>query len=118
MSEELFAKIYVDEGMPKILAKQLRKKGSDIVRAEELGNTCLSDAEQLNIALNLGRVLLSDDKCTFIKDSRALEIDHCGIIILTRQVSKQDAVLIAEEVDKKFLNRYAKDEWKNLIVHL
>lgn len=117
-NELLFTKAYLDEGMPKLLLKTIKEHGFDVLRAEDMGNSGFTDEQQLQIAINLERTFITDDKKTFISDSGALLVNHFGIIIITKQISKQDAVHMAKEIIGNYLNRYAKDEWKNLIVKL
>ncbi len=55
-------KFYTDTHIPKQVAIQLRNKGVDIVRSEEVGMAEASDAEHLAYSTSEGRVLVSVDR--------------------------------------------------------
>ncbi len=87
MSEELFTRCYVEEGISAVFTKILRENGFIVNTAEELKKCGKSDEEHLDIAIGLESTLITTDKRTFIDDSNALHKNHFGIIILTTQVA-------------------------------
>lgn len=119
MSEELFACCYVEEGISPVFVEVLRKNGFIVKTAEELDARGKSDSEHLDIAIGLKSTLITVDKRTFLVDSKAEDRKHFGIILITRQFGDANANSAAEQVIKKFLNVYTKDEWaQGMIVKL
>lgn len=53
--------LYMDVHIPKAITNGLRLRGVDVLTAQEDGTITLSDAELLNRATELGRVLYSHD---------------------------------------------------------
>jgi len=78
MSSEIFAKCYVDEHVGSIFVNALRKKGFDVKTPAELDSIGFSDESHLQIAIRLERVLITLDKRTFLKHSKAREQKHWG----------------------------------------
>ena len=54
---------YFDENMDGRIAEQLRKRGIDVLRAEDVGRAGkgIPDSEQLAYAANVGRVIVTRD---------------------------------------------------------
>ena len=115
---ELFTSCYVEEGISNVFVQVLRKKGFVVKTAEELNTIGASDYEHLSTAIDLKSTLITDDKKTFLIDSKATSREHYGIIIVSKQFSKTRAASAAKLAIDKYLNRYTKDEWKKLIVYL
>lgn len=114
----LFARIYVDEDVSKVIVKLLRDKGFDAISASEIGNINLSDAQQLAAAVNMGRVIVTTNKRNFIIDSRARNIDHFGIIVVTSQYRIPSLNKLVNRIIDVYLNRYTADEFKNAVFYL
>jgi predicted nuclease of predicted toxin-antitoxin system len=77
-------RFYLDEDLPPRLAGMLRRQGIDAVSAHELGNTQLTDREQLEQALRQGRCLETANARDFIVIGRAAiadETPHAGIVL-------------------------------------
>lgn len=55
-------KLYTDGHIPKQVAIQLRNRGVDIVRCEEVGLKNASDVDHLTFAAHEGRALISIDR--------------------------------------------------------
>ena len=53
-------RLYLDEDVDLSLAKALRQKGVDVLTTQEAGKRRLSDAEQLEFAVNAGRAILRE----------------------------------------------------------
>lgn len=117
--DELFAKIYVDEDISPILSLILRNKGFNTISCHDLNNFGLNDQQQLAIAINLKRALITYNKENFLQDSGALNINHFGIIIVTRQHRNRSSLnRLADEIIKRYLNRYAHDEFINAVFYI
>lgn len=77
-------KFYFDTHIAKAVAVQLRLKGVDVVRCEEIGMAEASDDEHLNYATAEGRVMVSLDS-DFVSLHHEWMVDnrsHCGIMRL------------------------------------
>lgn len=115
---ELFAKVYVDENISKVIAKLLRNNDFDAISASEIGNINLSDAQQLAAAVNMKRVIITSDKRNFLVNSKAKERNHFGIIIVTKQYNIPSLNKLVEKIISKYLNRYTTDEFKNVVFYV
>ncbi len=118
MSEDIFASCYVDEGISSIFIQTLRKKGFNVRTATELQNIGFSDKEQLDFSISLKSLFITKDKRTFLQDSHALAVSHFGIIIIPKSFSRDQSYATALVLIEKYLNRYTKDELKNMILYL
>lgn len=77
-------KLYLDEDVDISLAKALQQKGIDVLTTQEAGKKRLSDAEQLEFAVNTKRILLTHNKRDFIllhKNYIFEGREHHGIIL-------------------------------------
>ena len=76
---------YFDEHMHPDIAKQLRKRGIDVLTTQAAGraNQKVDDADQLTYATSLGRTLVTEEKREFPTLHQKLQ--HAGIIILQRK---------------------------------
>jgi len=54
-------KFYFDEQVPAAVCKSLRRRGIDVLTAQELGRGGLADDAQLTFALQEGRVMVTFD---------------------------------------------------------
>ena len=59
MAEQL--KFYLDEHVPRAVAEGLRRRGIDVLRAQEAGMLEAADEEHLALALREGRVVVTQD---------------------------------------------------------
>jgi hypothetical protein len=74
---------------------------------------------KLLIAIKLKRLIISNDKNTFLNNSKANSKDHFGIILITRQHTTITSInKLTNDLINKYLNKYTADEFKNLIVYL
>jgi predicted nuclease of predicted toxin-antitoxin system len=77
-------KFYLDEDLAPQIAERLRKMGLDAVSALEVGNSQLSDREQLRFAAEHGRCLVTRNARHFVllahKAIRHQE-PHAGIVL-------------------------------------
>src|SRR5690349_9743411 len=70
-------KFYLDENVPRAVAEGLRRRGVDVLTVQEVGNSGLSDREQLTFAFTEAHVLVTMDS-DFLKF--AIEgVPHAGI---------------------------------------
>jgi predicted nuclease of predicted toxin-antitoxin system len=77
-------RFYLDEDLPPRLAQILRRQGIDAVSAHELGNTQLTDREQLDRAMRQGRCLITANARDFIvigREALATGAPHAGIVL-------------------------------------
>lgn len=117
--DELFAKVYTDENITPFLSKVLRNKGFDCVSAHELKNRGLRDEQQLAAAVSMRRILITKDKNNFMKDSKALTINHFGIILVTKQYNNPSSLnKLAEKIINQYLNKYTSDEFINCVFYI
>ena len=76
-------KLYLDEAVPVVLARQLRLRGFDVLTTQEAGRLGSSDPEQLEFAAAEGRVIVSYDH-DFYELGRIWFLEgrqHSGIVI-------------------------------------
>lgn len=55
-------RFYFDVHVPEAAASQLRRRGVEVLRVQDIGAERLSDPEHLERALNLGRMLVTQDQ--------------------------------------------------------
>jgi predicted nuclease of predicted toxin-antitoxin system len=77
-------KFYTDTHIAKAVATQLRNRGIDIIRCEEVGLADAKDEEHLEFATSQKRVLVShdDDFVVLHHQWQAREKKHAGIMLL------------------------------------
>jgi predicted nuclease of predicted toxin-antitoxin system len=81
-------KFYTDTHVPKQVALQLRLRGVDIVRCEDVGLKLADDEEHLIFATQNGRTVISQDydfhtiHTRWINEGR----NHCGILKISRNI--------------------------------
>jgi len=93
-------KFYLDTHLAKAIAEQLRSKGVDVVRAEDVGMATASDEEHLQYATSNGYVVISQDAdfaeihVRWVEDGRS----HGGIMKIPRylQGEAQISFLVKE----------------------
>ncbi len=112
-------KLYLDEDVDISLAKALQQKGIDVFTTQEAGKKRLSDAEQLEFAVNTKRTLLTHNKRDFIllhKNYILKGREHYGIVLsdqrpigeMLRGLSKLIFSLTAEQMKnhREFLSNW------------
>lgn len=108
---ELYAKLYLDEDVHKVVARGLRMRGYDVVSAHEVKQIGLSDAEQLAYAISEGRAMVTFNVADYIKlhnNYLASGKRHYGIILSEQRSVGEMIRRLAE-----FLNRFPADEVGN-----
>lgn len=83
-------KFYLDEHVPRALAEGLRRRGVDVLTVQEAGNSGLSDHEQLNFALEEGRVVVTMDS-DFLRLA-VQSLPHAGIAYASPRKSIGDLI--------------------------
>jgi predicted nuclease of predicted toxin-antitoxin system len=85
-------KFYTDSHVAKAIAVQLRSRGVDIVRCQDVGMGDADDAEHLEYATGQGRAVITGDEDFLTLDAqwRSSGRNHTGIIYL--QPHKKDAI--------------------------
>jgi predicted nuclease of predicted toxin-antitoxin system len=76
-------KLYLDEDVNPLLARDLRRRGYDAVSASEGATLGLSDREQLDFARGQDRALLTHNRNDFLAIAREYaikKISHSGIL--------------------------------------
>jgi predicted nuclease of predicted toxin-antitoxin system len=76
-------KLLLDEDLHGDLAKALRARGIDAVRVQELGRSGDDDSDQLELAINSGRALVSFNRGDYTRlhnEYMELGLHHYGII--------------------------------------
>lgn len=74
--------LYMDHHVPAAVAAGLRKRGVEVVRAEEDGSAMLDDEPLLDRATALGRVLFSQDEDLLAVANQRLQTgrDFAGLV--------------------------------------
>ena len=96
------ARLYADEDFPFPVVKRLRQLGHDVLTAFEAGqaNQAIADADQLALATNLGRAILTRNRRHYVSLHRR-SAQHAGIISITDdpdldgQASRINAALVS-----------------------
>jgi hypothetical protein len=91
-------KFYTDTHIPKAIATQLRAKGIDIVRCEEVGLAEADDIEHLEYATSESRTLVSHD-LDFLQLHASWShsgLRHCGIVLFHRQFQGNIGKIVIE----------------------
>jgi len=76
-------RLLLDEDMPGDLARALRTRGIDAIRVQEIGTSGDDDSDQLNLAVNSGRVFVTFNRGDYTRlHSEYIESGrhHYGII--------------------------------------
>lgn len=94
-------RFYLDEDLAPRVAQMLRRRGIDAVSAHELGNTQLTDREQLDRAVRQGRCLVSANARDFIVLGRAAiaaGTPHAGIVLCSSRAHGGDVAGLARRL--------------------
>ncbi len=87
-------KFYTDTHIAKAVAAQLRARGVDIVRCEEVGMAEASDFEHLEYATREGRVMITNDQdfLILVNHWSAQGRNHNGIMFCENEVQGTIAI--------------------------
>lgn len=77
-------KLYMDENISKPISEGLRRRGLDVLTAQEAGMLGSSDEAQLNFATREGRVIFTHDS-DFLR-LHASGVAHKGIVYAQQQI--------------------------------
>ena len=78
-------RFYLDENIPKAVAEGLRRRGVDILRAQESGMMGAPDLAHLDLASREKRVIFTQD-ADFLRLHQA-GVPHAGIVYIPQQIS-------------------------------
>ncbi len=87
-------KFYTDKHIPKAVVQQLRARGIDMVRCEDVGLGDAADLEHLKYATQEGRVVITND-ADFVRLHYEWQTEgkqHAGIMFCLSHVQGQAAV--------------------------
>lgn len=84
------ARLYADEGFPKVVTGLLRELGHDVLTVQEAGqaNQRIPDVQVLELAISQERAVLTVNRDDFIRLHRTYP-DHAGIIVCTEDLERQ-----------------------------
>lgn len=114
-------KLYLDENISQLVAKKLREKGYDVVSVHENHTQSKSDTEQLELAIEEERAIVTYDLVDFTdlaKEYIAKGKSHCGIILVSNKTIPQDNLKKLIVSLEKLLQNKEKDFLENEIVYL
>ena len=117
--EELFIRLYLDRHIKLRLADDLRARGFDVLSTQEAAMDTASDDEQLALAANQGRAILTFNIRDFAPLHEQWTIagrPHAGIIVSQQLGSRQYGVLLSRTL--RLLETMTADELRNNLVHL
>ena len=109
--------IYMDVHVPAAITRGLRKRGIDVLTAQEDGTARLVDPEILDRAGALGRILFTRDQDLLVETARR---QKTGLAFATVVFARQTEVSIGRCIsDLEVIARAAsKDESSNQVVYL
>lgn len=113
---KLFATIYTDEDVSKLVATLLRARGFDVTTTIEQEMLSRSDSQQLAYATSVDRCLLTHNRVDFERlhlEYMTAELPHSGIIV----VPQKNAYEIAQRV-AILLNSLTADEIANQLLYV
>ena len=106
-------KFYADENVPLAASKSLKKRGIDIITAQESGMLRKADNAHLSFAVAEKRAIITHDS-DFLKLAIRGKLNHNGILFFTKQVSISQAI---EEIEQVYL-AYSAEELCGVILFL
>jgi len=118
-SESLFVRLYLDHHIKAQLAEDLRVRGYDVLTASEAGMEAASDEDQLALAANENRALLTFNIRHFaaLHQRRvAAGRSHAGIIVSRQLGSREYRALLSRVL--RLLDRVSAAEIRGMLVHL
>jgi predicted nuclease of predicted toxin-antitoxin system len=117
--EAHFVRLYLDRHIMGRLAVDLRGRGYDIVRTEEVGKDTAPDEEQLAFATAENRAVLTFNirDCAPLHEAwQAAGRPHAGVIV-SQQLGRRDYGLLLQRM-LRLLNHFTKEEMIGNFVHL
>jgi hypothetical protein len=96
-------KFYLNEDLAPQIGARLRTKGIDAVSALEVGNTQLSDRDQLRYAAREGRCLVTRNVRHFVilaHDAIRRQERHAGIVLCPPSIRGFEVAKIAEALTR------------------
>lgn len=106
-------KFYADENVPLAASKALKKRGIEIITAQESGMLHKADNAQLSFAVAEKRAIITHDS-DFLKLAIKEKLNHNGILFFTKQVSISQAI---EEIEQVHL-AYSAEELCGVVLFL
>jgi predicted nuclease of predicted toxin-antitoxin system len=94
-------KFYTDSHIPKAVADQLRARGVDVVRCQDVGMAHADDLPHLEYAAREGRVVVTGDRDFLRLNAEWLAAgrEHAGIVYITPETmrhSRKVGILVSE----------------------
>jgi predicted nuclease of predicted toxin-antitoxin system len=117
--EALFVRLYLDRHIMNRLAVDLRGRGYDVVRTEEVGKDTATDEEQLAFATAENRSILTfniRDFAPLHEAWQAAERPQTGIIVSQQLGSREYGLLLQRML--RLLNHFTREEMIGNFVHL
>ncbi len=117
--EALFVRLYLDRHIMGRLAVDLRGRGYDVARTEEVGKDTASDEEQLAFATAERRAILTFNIRDFAPRHQAWQATgrtHAGIIV-SQQLGRRDYGLLLQRM-LRLLNQFTREDMIGNFVHL
>lgn len=117
--ETLFVRLYLDRHIMGRLAVDLRGRGYDVVRTEEVGKDTAPDEEQLAFAAAENRAVLTFNIRDFAPLHEAWQAagrPHAGVIV-SQQFGRRDYGLLLQRMPR-LLNHFTREEMIGNYVHL
>jgi hypothetical protein len=109
--------LYMDVHVPRPITRGLRRRGVDVLTAQEDGTDRLEDGDLLNRAMEVGRILFSQDEDLLIEAARRQRegISFGGVIY-----APQIALSIGQSIDDLELLAKAavREDFTNLVQYL
>lgn len=89
---------YFDTHVPKAAAEQLRKRGIEVLRCEEVGMANADDTDHLEFAASQRCTLVSHDRDFWTLHAEWLEqgLHHCGVVLFSRQFQGNIGKIVME----------------------
>ena len=106
--------ILQDEDVPSMAVEELRRLGHDVISLNDLAlnNIGLPDDEVLEVAIALGRAVVTHNKKHYIRLHRITEGRHTGLIVCSRF---DDPLLLAEKIHRQ-ISKY--DSLETMLIRI
>jgi predicted nuclease of predicted toxin-antitoxin system len=108
----IFAALYTDEDMSKLVATLLRSRGFDVTTVPEQATLGKTDSEQLELATSLERCLLTHNRVDFERLHLQYveeEKQHFGIIVVpqkdSHEVAQRIGILVNALMTDEIMNQ-------------
>ncbi len=105
------ARLYADEQFPRAAVEHLRRLGHDVLTVQEAGNAGKSDPEVLTFAIEINRIILTQNRRDFVKLHRS-NSEHPGMLICS---DDQDFLRLADRTHEALLGE---DSLQNKIIRV